>query len=134
MESLQVPATFELPALLPGVRPVSISQLPTYIRSCNTLSRQHGRLLIHIWTPEDSRSATISDSPLLRVVIEDVLVAYINLGVRNGMQDEPLAVEFINVFGCREVVGTLPRLGCMLSHNELRSSHIYILTILSFKR
>jgi hypothetical protein len=105
MENLQAAISSKLPALRPGVSPITMAQLPSYIRSCNALSRQHGHLFMHIWRCDDTQVDNNPDSIVLRVIIDDIFVSYLTLGLDG--QEEPLTVEFINVFGSRETVCAL---------------------------
>lgn len=52
----------------------------------------------------DKPPTRIRDPVTVRLVLEDVLVAYITLGVDEKDEDKPLLVEFVNVFGSRESV------------------------------
>jgi len=52
----------------------------------------------------DKYPGTLKDPITIRMILEDVLIAYITLGFEDapGTQYSPLSVEFVSIFGCRE--------------------------------
>jgi hypothetical protein len=94
-----------VPPLYPDTTPLSNSKLRLFIKSFNK-ARSNRRMSVRICC-HDKPPATLKDPITVRMVLEDVLIAYITLGFDDLTQGQssPLSVEFVSVFGSRETVG-----------------------------
>jgi hypothetical protein len=101
---LQHKTASPFPPLAAGMPPLTLKELPTYIREFNTT---RAKMLLHIYLASGPESRSVAVPVVLRFLIPDVLRAFITLGHEEGI-DEPvserpaLIVENLTVFGPRE--------------------------------
>lgn len=95
-----------VPPLRPEVLRLSTSHLKDYLRAYNK-SRSNRKMSIRIWC-RDRPPGHFKDPIILRLILEDVLIAFITLGLEKDdeMGEKPLYVEFVNIFGSCEVVSS----------------------------
>lgn len=89
-----------VPPLRPTATPLPASQLKGFLRNFNK-SRSNRKMSVKICC-RDKPPTRFKDPITVRMVLEDVLVAYITLGLDEQSEDAPLLIEFVNVLGSRE--------------------------------
>jgi hypothetical protein len=88
------------------VLPLTLKDLPSYIREFN--STRAKKVLLHIYLAPGHESRDVAVPVVLRFLIPDVLRAFITLGHEEGtdhhvVSESPaLMVESLTVFGSRE--------------------------------
>lgn len=103
---LQQKVASPFPPLPAGVLPLTLKDLPSYIREFN--STRAKKVLLHIYLAPGHESRDVAVPVVLRFLIPDVLRAFITLGHEEGtdhhvVSESPaLMVESLTVFGSRE--------------------------------
>ncbi|KAI0305421.1 hypothetical protein B0F90DRAFT_1625077 [Multifurca ochricompacta] len=90
---------------LVGTLPLTLQDLPTYIREFNATHAK--KMLLHIYLASGHESRKVSVPVVLRFLIPDVLRMFITLGHEEGVdgtasETSALMVESLTVFGSRE--------------------------------
>jgi len=107
---LQQKAASPFPTLLAGTPPLTLNDLPTYIREFNSTHAK--KVLLHVYlAPGHDESRSVAVPVVLRFLIPNVLRAFITLGHEEGIEravsETPaLMVENLTVFGSREKAST----------------------------
>ncbi|KAI9511146.1 hypothetical protein F5148DRAFT_403250 [Russula earlei] len=102
---LQQKGASPFPPLPAGALPLTLDDLPTYIREFNSTHAK--KVLLHIYLTPGPESRGVAVPLVLRVLIPNVLRAFITLaheeGVAGAGSETPaLMVESLTVFGSRE--------------------------------
>jgi len=102
---LQQKVVAPFPPLPTGTLPLTLKDLPTYILEFN--SRHAKKVLLHVYLEPGHESRSITVPLILRVLIPNVLRAFITLGHEEGIdgavsENPALVVESFTVFGSRE--------------------------------
>ena len=102
--AFQHKASSPFPPLAPDELPLSLRDLPAYVREFNAT---HTKMLLHIYMGSGRESRNVTVPVVLRFLIPDVLRAFITLGHEEGsngaVSETPaLMVESLTVFGSRE--------------------------------
>jgi hypothetical protein len=93
------------PPLPAGTLPLTLKDLPAYIREFNSTHAK--RVLLHVYLATGHESRSITVPVILRFLIPNVLRAFITLGHEEGIDGAvpnmpALVVESFTVFGSRE--------------------------------
>ena len=102
---LQQKVASPFPPLPTGTLPLTLKDLPTYIREFNSTHAK--RVLLHVYLAPGHKSRNIAVPVILRFLIPNVLRAFITLGHEEGvdgavLEIPALVVESFTVFGSRE--------------------------------
>ena len=92
-----------------GTLPLTLKDLPTYIREFNSTHAK--KVLLHVYLAPGHESRGITVPVILRFLIPNVLRAFITLGHEEGIEGvvpemPALVVESFTVFGSREKAGS----------------------------
>jgi len=104
---LQQKVASPFPPLPAGVLPLTLDELPAYVREFNSTHAKK-KVLLHIYlTPGRRESRSIAVPVILRFLIPNVLRAFVTLGHEEGIdraatETPALMVESLTVFGSRE--------------------------------
>jgi hypothetical protein len=120
---LQQKVAVPFPPLPMGTLPLSLKDLPTYIREFNSTHAK--KVLLHVYLAPGHESRGITVPVILRFLIPNVLRAFITLGHEEGIEGvvpemPALVVESFTVFGSREKAGS--------SHKRFLSIFTYLCT------
>lgn len=102
---LQRKVAVPFPPLPAGTPPLTLRDLPAYIREFNSTSTK--KVLLHVYLAPGHESRSITVPVTLRFLIPNVLRAFITLGHEGGIDGvvpemSALVVESFTVFGSRE--------------------------------
>lgn len=92
-----------------GTLPLTLKDLPTYIREFNSTHAK--KVLLHVYLAPGHESRSITVPVILRFLIPNVLRAFITLGHEEGIdravpEMPALVVESFTVFGSRETASS----------------------------
>ena len=109
---LQQKVADPFPPLPTGTLPLTLKDLPTYIREFNSTHAK--KVLLHVYLAPGHESRSITVPVILRFLIPNVLRAFITLGYEEGIdravpEMSALVVESFTVFGSREKASSSPR-------------------------
>jgi len=108
---LQQKVAVPFPPLPTGTLPLTLKDLPTYIREFN--SSHAKKVLLHVYLAPGHESRGITVPVILQFLIPNVLRAFITLGHEEGIDGAvpempALVVESFTVFGSREKASSSP--------------------------
>jgi hypothetical protein len=111
---LQQKVAVPFPPLPTGTLPLTLENLPAYIREFN--STRAKKVLLHVYLAPGHESRSITVPVILRFLIPNVLRAFITLGHEEGIDGAvpempALVVESFTVFGSREKASSFPLQG-----------------------
>ncbi|KAI0063695.1 hypothetical protein BV25DRAFT_1837624 [Artomyces pyxidatus] len=93
------------PALFPAhtapPRRLALRDVPGFVRAFNAAPGRRARL--HVWRADGARAQGLAAPVVLRLLLPDVLTAFVTLGLPGGAgAEEGLVVENVTAFGARE--------------------------------
>jgi len=102
---LQQKVASPFPPLPAGTMPLTLKDLPSYVREFNSTHAK--KMLLHLYLPPGHEAGNVAVPVVLRFLIPNVLRAFITLGHEEGIdrvvsETPALMVECLTVFGSRE--------------------------------
>jgi hypothetical protein len=113
---LQQKVASSFPPLPADALPLTLSDLPSYIREFNSTHTK--KMMLHIYLAPGHEPRNVTVPMILRFLIPNVLRAFITLGHEEGIdrvvsETPALMVESLTVFGSREKASTSGLIGLL---------------------